>query len=296
MLRTLSIRVGRSSSSMPTLTPAATRICSHHRSGATTATPAPASAPTASMINTRSSDMISATASRKASPSQIAQAWSPSQSVKFTPTSRCLSCRASILPDGRNRPPVPRRGSSIASRASASPRRPAAVRLGQRQRQVEGGGQVRGGERLASGPAATDLPPFSSRAWVIPTGISSTWWVTSTEAGAYGSWASSHRVRTSASRPDRSSPAAGSSSSSSSGIGHQGPGDLHPLALPLAQGAEGAVGQAADPQLGQQLVGPLRGRARRSPRASGRAPRTRPRRPRRAPARRAGSARRAPPR
>jgi len=66
------------------LIPEATKICSHHSDGAMTATPAPASAPTASMIKTRSSDMISAMPSKKARLSQIAQELSPSQSVKFT--------------------------------------------------------------------------------------------------------------------------------------------------------------------------------------------------------------------
>ena len=68
---------------MATETPAATRICSHHRSGAIRAVTVPARAPTASMISTRSSETTSATASRKARLSQSAQAWSPSQSVKF---------------------------------------------------------------------------------------------------------------------------------------------------------------------------------------------------------------------
>ena len=48
-------------------------------------------------------------------------------------------------------------------------------------------------------------------------------------------------------RPPRSSPAAGSSSSISSGIGHQGAGDLHPLALALRQRAEGPPAPARPP-------------------------------------------------
>src|ERR671910_273288 len=86
MLRTRLSSVGRSKSSMRTDTAAAVRICNHHRPGVRTATPAPARAPTASMISTRSRDKTSATASRKARLSQIAQLFSPSQSVKFSPT------------------------------------------------------------------------------------------------------------------------------------------------------------------------------------------------------------------
>ena len=41
------------------------------------------------------------------------------------------------------------------------------------------------------------------------------------------------------------------------GVGHQRPGDLDPLALALAEGAEGAVGQVPGPELGEQLVGAL---------------------------------------
>ena len=46
----------------------------------------PARAPTASMINTRSSDSTSATPSKMVRVSQSAQGLSPSQSVKFTST------------------------------------------------------------------------------------------------------------------------------------------------------------------------------------------------------------------
>src|SRR5215218_9482265 len=86
MLRTRLSNVGRSNRSMSTETAAAVRICSHQSPGARTATPAAARAPTACMIRTKSSDTTSATASRKARLSQIAQLLSPSQSVKFSPT------------------------------------------------------------------------------------------------------------------------------------------------------------------------------------------------------------------
>src|ERR671919_666707 len=69
----------------------------------------------------------------------------------------------------------------------------------------------------STGPDATIRPSRSSRAWVKPVGISSTWWVTRTVAGEVGSAAIAPRVLTSASRPPRSNPAAGSSSNSSSG-------------------------------------------------------------------------------
>ena len=75
------------------------------------------------------------------------------------------------------------------------------------------------------------------------------------------------------------------------GVGHQRPGDLDPLALPLAEGAEGAVGEVLDADLDEQARRPGRGRGRRRPRASARPRRTTRTRPRRAPARGAGSAR-----
>ena len=41
------------------------------------------------------------------------------------------------------------------------------------------------------------------------------------------------------------------------GVGHQRAGDLHPLALALAEGAEGAVGEVLDAHLDEQLAGAL---------------------------------------
>ena len=78
------------------------------------------------------------------------------------------------------------------------------------------------------------------------------------------------------------------------GVGHQRPGDLHPLALALAEGPERPVGQLGDAELARAARWRGRGRGRRTPRASGRPRRTTRRRRRRGPARRAGSARPAP--
>src|SRR5271166_3647086 len=68
----------------------------------------------------------------------------------------------------------------------------------------------------AIGPAARTDPRRSSIAWVNPSGTSSTWCVTSTIMGALASRARVDRRRTRSSRPPRSRPAAGSSSSTSS--------------------------------------------------------------------------------
>ena len=81
-----------------------------------------------------------------------------------------------------------------------------------------------------------------------PGGISSTWWVTSTSAGASASAASSPRRR------DEVLPAAEVETGGrlveqhELGVGHEGPGDLDPLALALAQRAEAAVGQVVGTQ------------------------------------------------
>ena len=88
-----------------------------------------------------------------------------------------------------------------------------------------------------------------------PGGISSTWWVTSTVAGDISSMASDDSVETRSSRPPRSRPGGRLVEQQQLGVGHQRPGDLHPLALALAQGAEGAVAQAARADLGQQARG-----------------------------------------
>ena len=92
-------------------------------------------------------------------------------------------------------------------------------------------------------------------------------------------------MATRSSRPPRSSPAAGSSRMQQLGVGHQGARDLHPLALPLAQGAEGAVEQVHRRR--PRRAGPWRGRgrARRTAHASARPRRTTPRPPRRGRAR-----------
>src|SRR5215211_6024553 len=142
MLRTLASKVGLSSNSMLILTAVAARICSHHSEGAGTATAAPASAPTASMIRTRSSDMISAMPRRKARLSQSAQEFSPSQSVKFTSivvSKRSHLC-ASMVPVGLN-----------------SPSGPPAVGHGQTQLDFKRFGQVFGRQGLVQGTGGHDV-------------------------------------------------------------------------------------------------------------------------------------------
>ena len=97
--------------------------------------------------------------------------------------------------------------------------------------------------RRSSGPAATTLPSRSSSAWVKPGGISSTWWETSTVAGDISS-IGEHRQRGDQVLAAAEVEAGGRLVEQQQlGVGHQRPGDLHPLALALGQGAEGAVGQ-----------------------------------------------------
>ena len=115
-------------------------------------------------------------------------------------------------------PRCPATSSRRGRRRSGGPGRPTPVAAFVSQRDAERRGQVLTGEHASSArPCATTAPSRSSSAWLNPAGISSTWWVTSTSAGASGSAASSASRRTRSSRPTRSRPAAGSSSSSSSG-------------------------------------------------------------------------------
>ena len=90
-----------------------------------------------------------------------------------------------------------------------------------------------------------------------PGGISSTWWETSTVAGESGSFASTLSVDTRSSRPPRSRPGGGLVEEQQLGVGHQGAGDLHPLALALAERAERPVREVLHPHLGQQLGRPV---------------------------------------
>ena len=108
----------------------------------------------------------------------------------------------------------------------------------------------------ASRPCATTPPSRSSSAWVKPGGISSTWWVTSTSAGASGSCASSASRPHQVLPPAQVEPGGGLVEQQQLRVGHQRPGDLHPLALALGEGAVGAVGEAADAELRQQRAGP----------------------------------------
>ena len=97
-------------------------------------------------------------------------------------------------------------------------------------------------------PAATALPDRSRRTWVKPTGISSTWWVTMTIGGASSSRRPATPSRASSrSRPPMSRPAHGSSSSSSSGAGHEGPGQQDLLAFALGEHPERALGDVLEP-------------------------------------------------
>ena len=106
-----------------------------------------------------------------------------------------------------------------------------------------------------SGPAATARPSRSSSAWVKPGGISSTWWETRIVAGEYSSSASRRQRRDQVLAAAEVEPGRGLVEDQQLGVGHQRAGDLHSLALPLAEGAEGAVEQGAGPDLAEQLAG-----------------------------------------
>ena len=73
--------------------------------------------------------------------------------------------------------------------------------------------------------------------------------------GALGSRASWVRRRSRSSRPPRSRPAAALVEQQKLRVGHQGPGDLHPLALALGQGGEPAPDQVRAAERVEQLDG-----------------------------------------
>ena len=206
-------------------------------------------------------------------------------------------CLARSLQIGRASSMVPGRSLTC---AGGEPRRPVpVVSAEQLERQVEASRRQGLAAVRVSVAAARRPPPrrcFSSRAWVIPTGISSTWWVTSTEAGAYGSGPARRgsgpapRGRPGRDRPPARRAAAARGRSSA-------PGRSAPACAPPRSGCRrcGRPGPSIRSEASSS-VGPLVVQlvVRLPPPAD--APRTRRRRPRRAPARPAGSARPARPR
>jgi hypothetical protein len=81
---------------------------------------------------------------------------------------------------------------------------------------------------------------------VKPTGISSTWWVTSTVVGAFLSAATSESRPTSSSRAPRSSPPGRLVEQQQLRVGDDRSGELDPLAFALGQRAVGTAGEPAD--------------------------------------------------
>ena len=81
---------------------------------------------------------------------------------------------------------------------------------------------------------------------MIPGGSSSTWWVTSTEAGASGSSANPGQPPQQVLAAAEVHARGRLVEQQQLRIGHQRPRDLHPGPLALAQRAVGALGQAAD--------------------------------------------------
>src|SRR5512132_1331792 len=227
---------------MVTLTAAATRICSHHTDGASTAMPAPASAPTASMIKTRSSDMISAMPRRKARLSQIAQEFSPSQSVKFTSITisrRGYLCDLSVQFHGASR----LKGNS----ASA----PSTVGLGQGQLDVKRLRQVFSRQGVSNRTSGDNCPFLEQHRMGDALGNLLHVMGDKNHCGCV------LILRELAERIDQGLPTgqiqAGGRlvKQQQLRIGHQGSRYLNPFAFALAERAEGAIRQTVDAQLGE---------------------------------------------
>ena len=188
------------------------------------------------------------------------------------------------------RSPQPRRPdrAPAGSRARAA-RRPASSPAAQLQRDAERGA-VRPQVSVRSiGPAATTRPPRSSSTWVKPGGISSTWWVTSTSAGASGSAAMQAEPAHEVLATPEVEPGGRLVEQHQLRVGHQGARDLHPLALALREGAEPPLGEVGHAEAVEQLVGARRVELRRSARASAPPRRTTRSAPRRARSRAPGS-------
>ena len=90
-----------------------------------------------------------------------------------------------------------------------------------------------------------------------PGGISSTWCETSTVAGESGSQGEHATGGDQVLAAPEVEPGGRLVEEQQLGVGHQRAGDLHPLALPLAEGAERAVDQVRRADLAQQARGPL---------------------------------------
>ena len=115
------------------------------------------------------------------------------------------------------------------------------------------------------GPAATTAPSRSSSAWVKPGGISSTWWETRTIAGRGGVGGQRRQRGDEVLAPAEVEPGGGLVEEQQLGVDHQRPRDLDPLALALAQGAEGALGELRVRRARPAGSRRGRGRGRRTP-------------------------------
>ena len=104
------------------------------------------------------------------------------------------------------------------SSALPAPGGPALAAALELERQAEGVAQRVGGEHVVDRPGGRRPAPARSRStWVEPTGISSTWWVTRTVGGPSGRRPRRPARRPAPPGPARSSPAVGSSRSTSPG-------------------------------------------------------------------------------
>ena len=106
------------------------------------------------------------------------------------------------------------------------------------------------------GPAASACPSRKRIACVDEDGISSRWWVTSTEVSSGFSSLRRSSAAINASRAARSRPTAGSSSKSKLRVRDQGAGDADPSPFSLGACRDLAVGKVGTSQQRQQLPRP----------------------------------------
>ena len=89
-----------------------------------------------------------------------------------------------------------------------------------------------------------------------PAGISSTWWVTSTCAGRPAVRGDARQAGDEVLAGPEVQAGGGLVEKQQLGVGHQGAGDLHPLALPLRQRAEEPLGERVGAHQLQDVASP----------------------------------------
>src|SRR4051794_14306949 len=246
------LMTGRTTSSASAAT--ATETSSWASTGAPrAATSAPASAPAASMRKTKSTLASSMAPRASAIPTQASQPCSPNHVIRCASLRSATGLRRSMTLPAVNAaaPPQVPSGAYV-----VGPRRPAFSVTFDHQRQPEGPREVVGGQgdleraRRDDAPLAHEQDVGEGRGDLLDV-VGDQHECRRVGVGREGAEAGDEVLATAEVEARRRLV-----EQHQLGVGHQGSGDLHPLALTLAQGPEGPVGQVPGPEGGQQLVRP----------------------------------------